>query len=115
MTTKFLGYRAGPDGAEFRTGNETHHAPAGWRVFIDTSWDGRGTTVAAREGDIERISRGSPESLGRVRVNPDALYLRDGQVDELLALAHGELARVNGGLGLSDQGSPAVDAVIVTP
>lgn len=104
---------AGPEGEVFATGNEAHHAPQGWRVFRDTSWDGRGDDVAAKDGDIEIVRRGSAMSLSTVRVRPGARYIDGAAVAELLHFAHGDMARMNSGLGLSWQGNPemAVDLV----
>ena len=99
---------AGPNGDEIRTGNAAHHSPAGWAVYIDTSWDRRGHHVAAREGDIEIVSRAGPSSLGRVLVRPGRPYLLDGDVLALLTAAHGPAARKNHWLGLSWMGRPVV-------
>lgn len=81
----------------FRTGNRAYWSPDGFTVRIDTSWDGRGTSVACRTADIVSGSNGDASSLGYIEVRESAPVLTGSKVFRLRL----ESVRGNGGLGFS--------------
>jgi len=59
-----------------RTGNKAH-ARYRWNgkpasAYLDTSWDGRGTSVLVLDEDIVRWIPGTPEELGLLVVRDEA-------------------------------------------
>ena len=65
-------------GKTYWTGERVRSNYLGWKIFLDTSWDGRGTDVAVliETGDeIVAFNHGSAESLSALSVRKDAAVM----------------------------------------
>lgn len=74
---------------QFSTGpfDRTVTLPDGQRadLFLDTSWDGRGTHVAIIEGRWRRLIPGSPATLGVIEAEEDDVVATGSDVYEMYA------------------------------
>lgn len=76
---------------EFKTGQRSvcPNAPDGVSIYVDGSWNSRGTTVAVRDCDIVSYAKGCAHTMAILRVRGDAHVLVDSdafnsQLTELL-------------------------------
>ncbi len=87
---------------KFRTGNRASWEPQGFRVHLDTSWDGRGQHVACHIEDVADYWPGGADCLSTLVVRDGAEVLTG---DDIFRLCHpGAIPQNcrypgNGGLG----------------